>query len=255
MMWQKFFGVCLGILLIVTGCQNASDSISSTTSGAKATTITGTQIADDSAGSAILSTTYPTGTTVIVAVGDSITAGKGASIGYPARLANKLAAAGKNVVVINRGISGEQSPETDDRFLSSIAGTKIVLLMIGINDIINPTMCSDEYCQTLYHIEHMLDLALYSNITPVVSTITPIRDGSYFETRNASVNAINAGIAASATTRQIVMVDNNSAIITNGGDSLYSDANVHFNDSGYDVIAQQWCDAIIANNLITSSAQ
>ncbi|MBV9548098.1 MAG: SGNH/GDSL hydrolase family protein [Alphaproteobacteria bacterium] len=90
----------------------------------------------------------PTG--VIVAVGDSITEGAtstgNAFKSWPDRLAERLAAAGKNWGVVNAGISGNRllrygtGPSTLsrlDRDVLSVPGIKAIILLEGINDIGN----------------------------------------------------------------------------------------------------------------------
>jgi len=90
----------------------------------------------------------PTG--AIVTVGDSITEGatstSNAFKGWPDRLAERLAAAGKNWGVVNAGISGNRilrygtGPSTLsrlDRDVLSVPGIKAIILLEGINDIGN----------------------------------------------------------------------------------------------------------------------
>ena len=249
MKMQKFVVLFLGIALIFTSCQNSKNPTAPKVLDESQMQTAPTQPADDTSDSQIVSPQYPSGTTVIVAIGDSITYGTGASQGYPAKLEAKLRAAGYSAVVLNEGVPGEQSPETDDRFLRTIAGAQIVLLMIGINDIINPVGCSEYACDTIGHIDSMLTKALISEIIPLVSTVTPIRAGSYFESDNWNIQALNSEIYTRAAAHKVVVVDNYTAILSQGGSILYSDS-VHFNDQGYDVIAQQWYDAIVGNNLI-----
>ena len=245
---QKFWGILLGIVLIFTGCQDATTLTAPTSLDPRAAA---TRPADDTSASPIVSPQYPAGATVIAAIGDSITYGRGGTGGgYPMILEAKLRAAGYNVVVLNEGIPGEKSPETEARFLGTIAGAKMVLLMIGMNDIVNPVACSDYSCDTIGRIDRMLRMAAISKITPLVSTVTPIRTGSYFEPFNWNVRGLNAEIYARAAAQNVVVVDNYAAILAQGGDALYSDFSVHFNDQGYAVMAQQWYDAIVNNKLI-----
>jgi len=250
MKMQKLVVVFLGIVMIFTGCQDSKNPTAPMVLDERQMQTAPTRPADDTSDSEIVSPQYPEETTVIVAIGDSITYGKGAWQGYPAKLETKLRAAGYNVVVLNEGIPGEQSPETDDRFLSTVAGADIVLLMIGMNDIINPSKCSTAYCDTIGNIDRMLTRALISKIVPLVSTVTPICAGSYFEPFNWNIQGLNSEIYARAAAQTVIVVDNYMAILSQGGSALYSDASVHFNDQGYEVIAQQWYDAIIGNNLI-----
>jgi acyl-CoA thioesterase I len=73
----------------------------------------------------------------ILAVGDSLTAGYGLSLSesYPSILAERLVSAGKNVNVINAGVSGETTAGLLER-IEFIASQKpdMVLITIGGND-------------------------------------------------------------------------------------------------------------------------
>jgi len=77
------------------------------------------------------------GRQVIVALGDSLTAGYGVELekSYPALLEEKLASAGYSFRVVNAGVSGETSSGTLSR-LDWILSQKpdIVILEIGAND-------------------------------------------------------------------------------------------------------------------------
>jgi lysophospholipase L1-like esterase len=208
--------------------------------------------ADDTADSEIGSRQYPEAEFVIVAVGDSLTKGVGSSIGgYPAFLQAKLTQAGYNAIVINEGISGETSSEAAQRFLDVIVDADIVLLMIGINDFIVPANCVIPYaCDPISQTEYMMDVALLSKITLLVSTVTPARSNGTVSKINSNIIAHNGMLSTLATEKEVVLVDNYSAILANGGNSLYSDKAVHFTDQGYEIIAQQWFDALIKNGLL-----
>ena len=208
-------------------------------------------LSEDTENSEIDFPQYPQDTVVIAAIGDSITYGQGAwDGGYPKRLENRLLAAGHNVVVLNKGDPGEQSAATDARFLPAIANADIVLLMIGMNDVINPGECVSPFnCHVVGHYQSMMDKALVSKIIPVVSTITPARIGDEYDWANPQIQLVNAEILSSASQREVVAVNNFQAVMQNGGSTLYYDR-IHFNSRGYDLIAEQWFNAIEQNQLI-----
>lgn len=182
--------------------------------------------------------------TYIAAVGNSITYGNGSSRGgYPASLEAKLWAAGHNAVVNNKGVPGEQSPGTDDRFEDTLTKKDIVLLMIGTNDVVVSHVCPDEDCQTIDHIESMIDKALDAGVTPVVSTIIPAKTDDGYSDRNPEIQQLNKKIKDLAGKKNVKVVDNYNAITSNGGDSLYADR-LHPNDEGYEVMADEWYRAI-----------
>jgi len=237
--------------MILAGCQDATSPKGSGLLIEKQRQTGATQLSDDTSDSEIVSPQYPKGTTVIVAVGDSITYGWGTwTGGYPTKLQAKLLADGYNVVVINAGIPGESSPSTDERFLPTIAGTHMVLLMIGTNDIMSPRGCLSPFnCNTIGHIESMLDKALISKVTLIVSTVIPENPYSFYLPWNIQIEALNAEIKQAAAVRKVNVVDNYTAILQNGGSDLYIDKN-HFTDQGNEVFAQQWYNAIVQSNLI-----
>jgi len=194
-------------------------------------------------------------TIVIAAIGDSITWGamafgeRAPSGGYPAMLEAKLRAAGHDVVVRNEGIPGEKAYGTNNRFLSVINDADIVLLMIGTNDIIRPEGCPEAHnCHTAEHIAAMLDKALSSNVIPFVSTVTPAQSRCARSWANPPIRALNEQISTIAHERNVKIVDNHQAILDHDG-ALFSDC-LHFKDQGYEVIAQQWYNALVENALI-----
>ena len=254
---------CVGMLIMISGCGDKKNSITSTDSSENSqlqstSTESGTTttLSDDTSSSEINSSQYPEGTAVIAAIGDSITYGKGSSVGgYPTYLEKDLQAAGYTVEIINEGVSGERSSETDKRFLEVIASddVDIVLIMIGTNDIIDPRSCSTPYdCQTVAYIESLIDKALISKTIPVVSLVTPARSDSIYSWANSEIQELNAEIAQLAAEKGVLTVNNYSAIISNGNTSLYSDK-LHFTDAGYAVIASQWYDVITTNSLIETA--
>jgi lysophospholipase L1-like esterase len=251
--------VGLMLLLGLYGCQGGGTGNPSapdlTFKGQAGRNSSGTT-SEDTEGSAIDRPQYPQDTVVIVAIGDSITYGQGAwEGGYPTRLESRLLADGHNVVVLNKGIRGEQSAETDARFLKEIAVADIVLLMIGINDVVNPGVCESPFsCHVSNHIRSMMDKALISKVIPVVSTITPARVGDDYDWANPQIRLVNTDILSNAFEQNVVTVDNYLAVTINGGSALYDDR-IHFNSWGYDVIAEQWYTAIEQNKLIQQALE
>ncbi len=164
-------------------------------------------------------------------------------------LEQKLRAAGYNVVVLNEGFPGEISPETEERFLEVIANVDVALLMIGINDIINPR---GDY-STIALIERMLDQAIISKTIPVVSTVTPASTDSDYAWINPRVDGLNYGImqAVAARSPEAYLADNHAAILAHGGNILYDDR-VHFTNQGYHVIADEWFRVLSEHKILDS---
>ncbi|PID57430.1 hypothetical protein CSB45_07885 [candidate division KSB3 bacterium] len=213
-------------------------------------------LSEDTEGSVIDSPQYPEDTVVIAAIGDSITYGQGTwDGGYVSRLEARLTAAGHSVLLLRRGVPGEQSAETDARFLREIAGADIVLLMIGLNDVVNPGICESPFsCHVVDHIVSMIDKALISKVIPVVSTITPARVGGEYDWANAQIEFINSKLSLEGARQGVLMVDNYQTVMANGSSALYYDR-IHFNAQGYDVLAEQWFNAIEENQLIAQALQ
>ncbi len=254
---KNFLLLLLGISILFISCEDESTPLPSQIIDEPRLQEGLTLPADDTAESEISSSQYPEAGFVIVAIGDSLTYGVGSSTGgYPDMLQAKLTQAGYDAVVINKGISGETSPETVERFLDEIVDADIVLLMIGMNDFVVPWKCLIAYaCDPIRQTEYMLDAALISQITPVVSTVTPARSNGTVSRVNPDIIAHNGMLTDLAAEKEVVFVDNYSAILANGGNSLYSDTSVHFTNQGYEIIAQEWFDALIENGLLIQTEE
>ena len=72
----------------------------------------------------------------------------------------------------------------------------------------------------------MLNKALLSKTVPLISTVTPARSDGIFAWGNLRIEIHNSLIYAIAEERNIVVVDNYTAILENGGDSIFEDNKV-----------------------------
>ncbi len=191
---------------------------------------------------------YNENTVIIAAVGDSITYGKNSLVGgYPSMLESKLRNAGYNVRVKNKGVPAARTQETDANFDRFVNGANIVLIMIGTNNVIDAYGCpASLYCYASAHIRSMVNKARQLGITPLVSTVPPILSSSSYNWANSHVRQLNAQIYSEAGT---TIVNNYNAILSQGGDGLFSDA-LHFNDRGYEVIAREWYNALVSGGFI-----
>ena len=234
---QKLLAISFAMMLILAGCKGVKKPSPQKLDQAS--------VKQDAAG-----------TTVVAAIGDSITWGalafgaRASSEGYPAILQTKLRTVGYDVVVLNKGIPGDKSFETDDRFLSASDGAEIALLMIGTNDIIRPEGCPEPHnCRTAEHIAAMMEKALAANLVPFVSTVTPAQPGCNRAWANPPIQVLNTQIYEVAHKRNVKIVDNYQAIMNNGSGALFADC-LHFTDKGYEVIAQQWYNALVESELL-----
>jgi lysophospholipase L1-like esterase len=193
---------------------------------------------------------------VITAIGDSITWGalafgeRAPSGGYPAILERRLQTEGYEAVVINKGISGEKAYQTRERFADAIAGADIALLMIGTNDIIRPEDCPEPHnCRTAEHIEAMVKQAGDTNVILLLSTVIPAAPPPCARSwANAPIQALNIEIVALAQKHQITLVDNHQALLEYGGE-IFSDC-LHLTDDGYAILADNWYQTLIKNQLL-----
>lgn len=240
---QKMLVVYLGMIIMLVSCEGSKHPTSPILLDETRKQLGPTRPSDDTLGSDIA--------VVIAAIGDSITYGEGSwEGGYPAILEEKLRAAGYNVIMYNEGISGANSNLAEKYFQRTTRGTDIALIMVGTNDISSPGSCFEPYnCRTIEYIRSMVEMALFSEIVPVLGTVTPKRAGDVYAHFNPAIEALNLEIFTLAAEYNIQVADNYNAILNNGGNTLFSDKH-HFNDQGYEVIAEQFYQAIIANTLI-----
>lgn len=177
---------------------------------------------------------------IVVAIGDSITYGRGSSVGgYPAYLEAKLLQNGYDADVINKGVGGEVSSETDSRFSSEISGADVVLLLIGTNDIMGGS-CDMASCSTILHISSMLDKALSAGVRPIVSTVIPARSTSIYGGFNDDIRWLNDQIRSLAAQKGVRYID---SYLLFSSDAYFSD-DIHPNDAGYERMAIEWAGAM-----------
>jgi lysophospholipase L1-like esterase len=194
---------------------------------------------------------------VVVAFGDSITEGAGATPGinmdWPEELALRLAKSpeGKGWVVINSGISGNRllhegagpkALERFDRDALDIPGVNAVILLEGINDIgwafdadgdTGPLTADDimAACKQLIARAHARKLKIYGG------TITPYEDSMYYHSAGEAVReAVNEWIRTGAAFDGVIDFD--KAVRDPQHPSRYlgssqSGDSLHPNDAGY----------------------
>ena len=168
----------------------------------------------------------------VVFMGDSITDAWGRRLGVSFF-------AGKPYV--NRGISGQTTPQMLIRFRPDVIDLKpvVVVILAGINDIAGNTGPT-----TLEAIEgnltSMVELAQGNGIRVVLATVTPAIDFSWRSGMEPApkITALNTWIRAFTQTRGIVLLDYHAALATPEGGmkpGLASDG-VHPTEEGYAVM-------------------
>ncbi|CAN5328868.1 SGNH/GDSL hydrolase family protein [soil metagenome] len=155
-------------------------------------------------------------TNVIVALGDSITEGTGSLPsgpgGWPERLAQRMAAAGRPWSVVNAGIggnrllhqgSGPSALERLDADALAVPGARCLILLEGINDIGRPARA--EYFHEAVTVgdliagyRQIIARSHAANVRVVIATIPPFEGANYFtETGEAIRQGANAWIRTS----------------------------------------------------------
>ncbi len=164
---------------------------------------------------------------VVLCIGDSITAGKGATP-YSTYLQQMV---GGSATIVNRGVSGEQTQGGLSHIGSDIqsTGAKYVLIMEGENDAYWGVSTST----FSYNISAMVDVALARGAIPILSTITPNHRDTGVGLIVLNYNHTISGIAAA---KGVTLVDNYSRTLPNW-DSLTYDG-LHPNDQGAQVLAE-----------------
>ena len=169
----------------------------------------------------------------IVLIGDSIT--EGWSLMDPDFF--------KNNNLINRGISGQTSPQMLIRFKQDAIHLKPKLIIInaGTNDIAantgpaNPEMIID-------NITSMAEIGLKNSINVALSTILPVDRYDWNETiKNAPemISRVNSSLKKYSEENNLTFIDYYSALVNSdkGMKSSYANDGVHPTKEGYDVMA------------------
>jgi lysophospholipase L1-like esterase len=147
--------------------------------------------------------------------------------------------AGKTYV--NRGISGQTTPQMLIRFRPDVIALKpsVVVIMAGINDIAGNTGPSTLEMIT-YNIFSMAELAKANNIKVILCSVLPAfdfpwRPGSFPAEKVVTLNKM---IKKYADTNGILYLDYYSAMVNDqkGLNATYSGDGVHPNKTGYEVM-------------------
>jgi lysophospholipase L1-like esterase len=143
---------------------------------------------------------------------------------------------------VNRGISGQTTPQMLVRFRPDVLALKpkVVVILAGINDIAENTGPT-----TLQAIEDnlmsMIDLALANRVRVVLATVTPAIDFPWRRGLNPApkITALNTWITQYAAAQGIVFLDYHSALVdeTGGMRVGLSTDGVHPNEAGYSIMA------------------
>ena len=142
---------------------------------------------------------------------------------------------------VNRGISGQTTPQMLIRFGPDVIALKpsLVILMAGINDIAGNTGPSTLE-MIANNIFSMAELAKANNIKLILCSVLPAYDFPWSSGKQPAekVASLNKMIQKYANDNGILYLDYYSAMVNEqkGLNSAYSDDGVHPNKAGYEVM-------------------
>ncbi|HHV50395.1 MAG TPA: hypothetical protein GXX54_01655 [Clostridiales bacterium] len=197
----------------------------------------------------------------VACVGDSITAGAGASdywtTNYPSQLQKLL---GKGYNVMNFGNSGKTLIKTfDDPYwnteefkASKSFNPDIVVIMLGTNDSKTHQWKSSSKSQFISHLTELVKT--YKSLPSSPKVIIATSPAAFSTTYNISNDNITKDIVPAqkqvAQEQGCTVVDINA--LTQNKKSMFSDG-IHPNDSGYSLIASSIKDAILSGKSVTAT--
>jgi lysophospholipase L1-like esterase len=143
---------------------------------------------------------------------------------------------------INRGISGQTTPQMLIRFRADVIALKpsAVVILAGINDIAGNTgpATLDMITNNIFS---MIDLAKANNIKVILCSVLPASDFPWSPNQNPAtkVMALNSLLSSYAVANAIPFVDYYSAMVNdqNGLPKTFSADGVHPNKVGYEIMA------------------
>jgi lysophospholipase L1-like esterase len=201
----------------------------------------------------------------VVAFGDSITDGyrstEDANHRWPDYLANRLAAAHRNIAVVNQGIGGNRiwhdalpgqlvfGPNGLSRFdreAVTVTGASHIIVLLGINDIgqASPTTHPEEQVSAEEIIVGLKQFALRAHahgIRIIGCTLTPYKGAAYFEAQGEEKRElVNAWIRTAKEFDGVIDFDaalRDPAVLTQIRAAYDSGDHLHPNDEGYKAMA------------------
>lgn len=148
----------------------------------------------------------------------------------------------KNKPYINRGISGQTTPQMLLRFRQDVVNLKptAVVILAGTNDIAGNTGPSSLE-MIVNNIKSMAEIAKANNIKVIISSVLPAYDYPWKKglKPNEKIPALNSLLKAYADKNNIIFLDYFTAMATkqNALIDAYGYDGVHPNKKGYEVMA------------------
>jgi len=192
------------------------------------------------------------GQEVIIAFGDSITAGgpqfdEAGEGGYPSRLQRLLRDGGRMATVRNRGVAGDNTLEGLARFDSAISGGDIVLILIGTNDLNRDVSLES----SIFNLQEMARRANRAGVEPVLATLIPRSPGAGTDRTNVLTRGLGQLIRDTAFSDNRQLADPFEVFWTtpNLFNEFYtrpgSDPVGHPNSAGFDLLAGVFADVLL----------
>lgn len=179
---------------------------------------------------------------VFCGFGDSITEGNGTS-GYFPQLESQLARSYGPAQVINEGVGGEETPAGLARISSVLASRRpaAVLLMEGTNDVTRNTSSKT----IAYNLFSMIGKCRDAGSIALLATLIPRGPEDGFDPDNVQTQRVNQEVRVLIIDQRIPYTDMFDAFAADPDyrDNLMAD-HVHPNGRGFDVMGQQWYQAI-----------
>lgn len=198
---------------------------------------------------------------VYLAFGDSITDGEGASdeAGYRDRLQGYLRQHFGAATVLNDGVPGTTTGHGVRRIRTSLPASRPAwtLIIYGTNDW-NLDECNSTIttCPVADNLARIVEHVKNAQSLPVLATIPPANTGYDDRApadRNVRVQQMNDQIRPVARAQGAVLVDLYAAFIAAGDLSRLFVDHVHPNDTGYELIARAFFDALTRPSAATSA--
>jgi len=183
---------------------------------------------------------------VYMAFGDSLTGGEGSTDGngYRIRLQNLLAGYLGRAQVVSNSRDGTFSSQGAERIPGRLNFYKPAynLILYGTNDW-NDQSCQNSPPANCYTIDSLRTIVAETRAfrtLPVLGTLPPVNPATN-ASRNVYIDQMNVLIKNLAREQGALVADLNAEFKAQGGDlSRFYVDDVHFNDSGYDVMARGW---------------
>lgn len=192
----------------------------------------------------------------VLAIGSSSTVGVGATSpaqNYPAQLEQILEAAfkGLDVVIVNRGVSGEVSSATADRLKTLVAMEKpdLVLWQVGTNDALSRVPVDDFSTTVRGAVQWLKEHDIDTVLVGLQYTLKASKDAHYKAIRMALRD-----IAAAANVLLVRRYEAMEFIEKAKEGDLVSGDGLHLNDLGYRCMAEHIARAIVISAFLRGQA-